>query len=73
MSTNPPAVDDHDARRLHDIRGPIFGELWGVVAEITPHLFRAYDQTEAYIDMFASFEDAKRAIEQAYIPPPPRG
>jgi hypothetical protein len=59
-----------DPSGIHDIRHPTSGVLWGVVIERAGQ-FRAYDQTEAYIDTCASFEAAKRAVEAAYVPPPP--
>jgi hypothetical protein len=65
--TPPPPFDPGG---IHDIRHPISGELWGVVIE-RDRQWNAYDQTEAYIDSFASFDDAKRAVEAAYGPPPP--
>jgi hypothetical protein len=68
----PPAVDDQaDARKIHHVRGLIFGEFQGAIVEVDDVLFRAYDQTEAYIDSFTTLAAAQRAVEAAYIPPPP--
>jgi hypothetical protein len=61
-------------RRVHDVRGVIFGELRGVIVEAEGGTFRAYDQTESFIDRFESLDAAERTVNAVYVPPPsPRG
>lgn len=64
-----PELPDED-REVWDIRTPAGQQLMGVVTH-TPLGYRAYDQTEAFINRFDNYEDAKAAVEAAYSPPPP--
>jgi hypothetical protein len=66
----PPIEDLVQVEGTIDVRTVGANLLMGTIRR-TATGWRAYDQTDSYIQTFDRYELARQAVEQAYVPPPP--